>query len=386
MIGRMPWRNWVRSVRTAKPKSDIDRQTGTTIARVLAGAWRQEQASIDISDVELKSIWPLLQSTGAGPLLWHRLKSSPEMLQLDHFSALSDDYRLAAIQFELGSAAIEKLSEFLSGECIEFVLFKGRSLAGLYAETFHRPTGDIDICVAPGQFERTAELLGQSEIAGSTVSIPGTFKCDLPGQFTKVDLHRNLEKFRLPSLTEVFERAETRQIGCAEVLIPAAADHLKLLCMHFLIHGGWRPIWLCDVAAMIEAIPEDFDWNNWLGIEEPLRNYLGTALSIAHELLDAKPKWRPKLQLKPLPNWIRLVVLSSWTKQVEHYNKPAINLKRMLFRNEVWRTAKSHWPNPVRATVETNNCFDNRSRWTSQTKVFVNRAIAILGSGTGSRF
>ena len=42
-------------------------------------------------------------------------------------------------------------------------------------------------------------------------------------------------------------------------------DQLRQLCLHLLRHGACRPLWLCDVAVMLESLPGDFDWDRCLG-------------------------------------------------------------------------------------------------------------------------
>jgi hypothetical protein len=49
------------------------------------------------------------------------------------------------------------------------------------------------------------------------------------------------------------------ELNGAKIRILGAEDHLRLLCLHLLKHGAWRPLWLCDVAAALESRPSSFD-------------------------------------------------------------------------------------------------------------------------------
>ena len=74
-----------------------------------------------------------------------------------------------------------------------------------------------------------------------------------------MDLHSSLDRFGLPSLEAVFARSEVIKLGETSIRVPAAEDHFRLVAIHLLSHGAWRPRWLCDIAAMLEDLPQDFN-------------------------------------------------------------------------------------------------------------------------------
>lgn len=55
------------------------------------------------------------------------------------------------------------------------------------------------------------------------------------------------------------------KLGETSIRVPAAEDHFRLVAIHLLSHGAWRPLWLCDIAAMLEDLPQDFNWGRCLG-------------------------------------------------------------------------------------------------------------------------
>jgi hypothetical protein len=77
-------------------------------------------------------------------------------------------------------------------------------------------------------------------------------------------------------------------MGDIPVKVLSPEDHLSMLCVHFLGHGGWRPIWLCDIAAAMESLTESFDWQTCLGEDTRRAGWILSALACAHEILGAQ--------------------------------------------------------------------------------------------------
>src|SRR5918998_1141904 len=131
---------------------------------------------------------------------------------------------------------------------------KGRAAARLYPEPGLRPSGDVDVCVRPSQLERAASALEDAR--------------------TCVDLHAGLGREEPRDFDELYERADAFRLGETLVRAPGAEDHLRLLCLHMLRHGAWRPVWLCDVAAAVESRPVSFDWARFVGQDRRRERWL----------------------------------------------------------------------------------------------------------------
>ena len=85
----------------------------------------------------------------------------------------------------------------------------------------------------------------------------------------------------------MFARSESIELGGTSIRVPSAEDHLRLVAIHFLSHGAWRPVWLCDIAAMLEDLPQDFDWDRCLGNEPRIARWVTSVIELAHRLLGA---------------------------------------------------------------------------------------------------
>ena len=81
-----------------------------------------------------------------------------------------------------------------------------------------------------------------------------------------IDLHKNFDATAyMPPVETLHARSTPAKAGSADIRLLAFEDHLRFVIMHLLKHGAWRPSGLCDVAAMVEAVPPDFDWDLCLG-------------------------------------------------------------------------------------------------------------------------
>jgi hypothetical protein len=82
--------------------------------------------------------------------------------------------------------------------------------------------------------------------------------------------------------------------------------------MHWLMHGAWRPSGLCDVAAMVEALPADFDWPLCLGDDQFVAGWVCATIMLAHRLLGCRLETTPpRVRVDPRA-WFERAVLREW--------------------------------------------------------------------------
>src|SRR5205085_7561887 len=99
------------------------------------------------------------------------------------------------------------------------------------------------------------------------------------------------------------------------VRVPALEDHLRLLSVHMLAHGAWRPIWLCDVAVALESSRSQFDWDRFLAGNHFVSDCAVCGLGLAARLLGASLEGAPAAVAEralALPRWLRPAVLRAW--------------------------------------------------------------------------
>jgi hypothetical protein len=365
------------------------------ICEILRGSWRAEPEPLSVSEASLAESIPVLASTGAGGLAWNRVAQNASLRVSSSGEELRNSARILALDVVRHDLALGDLARMFHENGVKPLLFKGWALSHYYSERRLRALGDIDLCAPPGRFDALADILrrqGFFELNATDGQANGRTKLftsmnAASGKYLMVDLHEGLEKFRLPPLEDVFARAVQLQAGNHFLLVPAAEDHLRIIAVHFLRDGGWRPSSLCDVGAMIEALPPAFDWDLCLGKEPRYRRWVACTVALAHEFLGARLDAFPEeCRVRDTPKWLSAAVLRAWRKPFAHHKA------RPLFA-EVWRHHRAdlvaeilaRWPNGIRATIELDVDIDNRPRWPYQVAHFTRLIGQFLWRGVRSR-
>src|SRR5260221_5318718 len=163
-------------------------ERGRLIAKVLAGSWRGSPAPLELSTAQLDVVAPMLLTTGAGALGWRRignsnLRSSPRGLELEQA------YRLHALQSAINERNVASALRLLRSAGIDPILVKGWAAARLYPDSGLRPHGDMDLCVAPEQYQGAKSALEKA--------LNRTYQ---------VDLHRGVKKLDPGTFNEIYSR------------------------------------------------------------------------------------------------------------------------------------------------------------------------------------
>jgi Uncharacterised nucleotidyltransferase len=306
---------------------------GRAIAAVLRGAWRAVPEPVGDLNQAVSAASETLLGTGCGALAWWRIRNSPLVNEAGP-APLREAFRLHTLQAAVHTKTLEHvLAHFNAGGLIPMV-FKGWTMARLYASPGLRPYGDVDVLVDSGD-----EARARDAIASLPPEIRGLVDLDM----------RVLRRF-LPdrSFAELAERCTTEKVGNAKLRILAPEDHLRLICLHQLDHGGWRPLWLCDVAAFVEALPKEFSWQALLAGNAHLSDAVVALIGLAEELLGAQlPAKTPRASV---PSWFRKALLQAWGGG---FQAPPDSLLKL--RQIGWRRAavamRARWPDPVTSTL-----------------------------------
>ena len=344
--------------RTTKP--------GRMVANVLAGAWRSTDfPPLNLSEAELDRITPLLMASGAAALAWRRISSTP-LRDCSPAELLHQAYRLQSLQSEIQEPKIEKVFRLLRTNSVDAILVKGWAAAGLYSDRTLRPYGDIDICVSPEDHKIVTELLKTSD----------TSDC-------MIDLHRNFSEIAERKFAELFARSKQVRLGHETITVLGLEDHLALLCIHFLKHGGWRPLWLCDIGAAIESLPADFRWDIWLGRNRQRARWLSCVLGLANQFLEAKLDAVPQ-EVRPgmLPDWLVESILFHWSNLYPETQLPMRPPMLMSYNlksgKNILKAAVERWPDPITATFNRNGRFNNFPRLPYQLTDYIALTIKYL--------
>jgi len=317
------------------------------LATALSGVWQQSVPATGLAAAELAEILPLLLKSGSAALAWWRvrrdsLRNSPAALELQQA------YRLHTLQAAIHEQEIRQGIPFLRSRGIEPLLGKGWAVARLYPEPGLRPYGDIDLYVRPEQYDATSEALRGPGVP----AFPA-------------DLHRGCAELDDRSFDELWRRSLVVKLDAsgAEVRVFGPEDHLRLLCLHTLRHGAWRPLWLCDIAVALETRPADFDWDYFLGGDQRRTDWIACAIGLAHQLLGARVAGTPvEWRAGHLPGWLISTVLRQWgagqiphgtRRPMENYLRDPAGLLGAL---------RMRWPNAIEATVGVRGPFNNWPR------------------------
>lgn len=317
---------------------------GRAVAHLLTGCWRSKPLPVVLERAQLDALLPAVIGSGAGALAWRRLRHSelagePAALTLRalHFKQ--------ALDTRLQQREIVRLWEKLRKEGVESLLVKGWATARVYPEAGMRASGDIDLLIRPADKLAAGRALGEG-IVDENHPV-WDIKTRVPALY------------RLSAAT-LFERQTRVMLDETEIATLSAEDHLRILCLHFLKHGAWRPLWLCDIAAALEFRPPNFHWETCLGDDPRTADSVACALGLAHQILGAFVDETPvEPRAKQLPRWLVPAVLKVWNTPQVDQNQPNPFLKDTLReRKGVFQALIKRWPNPIQAAMERETSLD----------------------------
>jgi len=341
-------------------------ERGKWVATVLTEAWRHEPSPANLSAVELAAITPFLLKTGSGGLAWWRIQhtevgTSSAGLKLKHA------YISQVLEAELQEREIVQAFEVLRSAGIEPLLAKGWAITRLYPSPGLRSYTDIDLCV--GSQERS--------MAKDTLS-------DLVAQGCWLDLHTEFRPLDR-TVEELYLHSQLVSLGEAEIRVLGHEDQLRLMCLHMLYHGVFRPVWLCDLGLVLESLPSDFDWDYFLSGRERYSDGVLCALSLAHRLLGASlPQDSPSaLRERGLPGWLIPSVLEQWGR-MEHYMYSLPMAFHLRHPKGLFQALRLRWPNPIQATTRVGGPFNELPRLPFQIAEVFLRTGRFLVSGFGT--
>ena len=331
---------------------------GRLIARTLAGSWRANPRPLDLRSHELSSIKSQLMSAGVAGLTWRRLRQTT-LSETDSAAELRAEYERNAVRAVFERQRIESVICALHAAGVKAMIVKGWAAARLYPDEGLRPYVDIDVCVERRQLALARNVL--KILSDSRVT---------------VDLHCEFATLGGGTWEQVYSRTQTMRMSKTDVRVPRPEDHLRILSIHMLREGAWRPLWLCDVAAAVESGSADFDWRVCLGQNRQWSNWVVCAVRLAHELLGAEINGTPATEdRKALPRWLIPSVLREWGS-----SSPAMTLRHRAPMASQLRSPATllagllhRWPNPIEGTVIAGGLINELPRFPFQLAAYLMR-------------
>jgi len=332
---------------------------GLLIAKALRRCWREPIEPLELPLDQINSIVLKLISLGVGALVCRQVEA------IDSFRGQSSLQLQEAHRSHLISAAVHEFEVtdiFARARAyrVEPILFKGWALARLYPDVGLRPYGDIDLWVRAEDLEK--------------------LYCALPGgdDYTYcVEPHVSFYSPYERSFDELMIASRLITLDGIRIRVPSDEDHLRFICLHFLYHGAWRPLWLCDIALMVESRAQDFDWDRCLGGQKKYADWIACVIGLAHQLLGADVTGTPlEKRAKNLPAWLMPAVLKQWGKGsgMSHAENLTFSVLRRLLKPAALMLAfREHWRNPIQASVEMNAWFNESPRLIPQVGAAISR-------------
>ena len=328
---------------------------GELFRRAYAGAWRADAPPLDLTLEEVAAILPQLIDFGGVGLVWPRLRDNG----IDYGAAgmaLDFGYRRQRERNAEAPGRIAAAVTILRDAGVDPVLVKGWSVSRHYPLDIVRLSGDIDLVVQPQKVEIATSVLAQARRKGRQLD---------------VDLHTDRSWQDIP-------RADFRaftgalDVGGTSVRVLRPELHLHVLCHHFMRHATLRPLWLCDIALLLEARPDRFDWELCLGDDRRRRGWVITALGLAHCLLGARIDDTPiAAEARRIPAWLPAAVLRRW--ELGEIQSQSV-MSEIGSRGVLTALTRHRWPDPVGATVFLGAPFNAFPRLPLQWAAFLYRS------------
>ncbi len=344
---------------------------GRLVANALRHSWRAcADDAVPLSCADFDVVTPLLYDSGAAGLGWWRIRNS-ELSETPSGELLHQAFRLLTLQAAIHETTIVRGVRALRHANVEPILIKGWAMSRLYPQKGLRPYGDIDLLIRPQQERIAAEVLVSEELRDCNVDLhPAAFECE----------DRRID--------DMYERSQLVACGNEQLRVLGEEDHLAFIAVHLLKHAAWRPLWLCDLALLVESTNPNFDWRICLGTDKRRANWILSAIGLARELLGAMISDEAMTARSTAPAWMIQAVVRNWAQPFIGKHEPHNHLaeiKSYVRRPRGFLTDLKHrWPDPILATVSVNGSFGTHPRLRYQLQNWLKRTARVIRSAAGA--
>ncbi|MEZ5346118.1 MAG: nucleotidyltransferase family protein [Pyrinomonadaceae bacterium] len=255
-----------------------------------------------------------------------------------------NDAKWNVLQVKLQEHQARKAFEAFESAGFQPILIKGFAAARYYPENVGRASVDIDLCFDPEDFESAKEFAVANPVEG-----------------VSIDFHEGFRHLDALSWQELFNRSETLEIDGTRIRLLCREDHLRILAVHWLTDGGENKARLWDIYYAVSTRPEDFDWNECLGVvSEKRRKWVIYTIGLAHLYLGLDISGLPfENEASSVPKWLKNEVEKQW-----ELNIPITPLSSVMHDSKRLREQirKRIPPNPIYSTVSMEGSLDAKTR------------------------
>lgn len=288
--------------------------------------------------------------TGKGGAIASQTRATSALTETER-----NQFRWKILETKLREQNIEAVFRFFRRHEIEPILIKGWAVERFYPERLRRVSADVDLAVAPHDFERAEELLKK----GSDVS-------------ASVDLHRGLRHLDSLPFDDLFANSRLIPLNETDVRILRPEDHLRVLCVHWLTDGGAYRHRLWDIYFAVANRPPDFDWERFLKtVDETRRHWLVCTIAVARRYLDLDVSDTPIAEeITGLPVWFVETIEKEWIDEVS-----LTDIRQSAQNGKIlWKQIRKRFPpNAIHASVMCGAPFDDSPRLPYQISNFFSR-------------
>ena len=320
----------------------------------MTGAWRATPPDLaDIDPADLRTIAPLLLAGAGAGLAWSRIRADSTLASTEAAAALREGHDRTVVLRAVREQELAALVPALNGRNVQFVLIKGWDLARRYPERGMRSPGDIDLVVRP------QDLAVTRQVATALTAGP-------------VDLvHRALE-YPPASAEKLLRDHDEAILGDRTVVpVPRHEDTLRIVCVHALQSEVELPRMLCDVGALVESRPDDFDWDRCLTDDPVVAGWVRLVLRLALTMVGAELSDAPDATQGHIPQWVVPRVLRSWGRPVVRGRPAVLSIRHPRW----WRSALAvRWSGPLRSAFLMGRPVPTRYRLPLQVRCYATRA------------
>lgn len=206
--------------------------------------------------------------------------------------------RWHALQTKVNELRLAEAVRFYRANGLEPLVIKGWSLARFYPPEEPRTASDIDLAIAPEDFDRAVRLKNAPEIS----------KINL-------DLHCGLRWLDPTPWADIFTRSRLVPLEEEQIRVPANEDLFRIAAVHWLTDSAVRRDRLKDFVYLLVS-SEDFDWR--LALEstgEVRKSWYMAVLAAARDYENLPSGLLPDcLRDYRLPDWFRSALEREWKR------------------------------------------------------------------------
>lgn len=243
------------------------------------------------------------------------------------------------LQRKLAEHRIVEIFKVFRENNVEPILIKGWAAGLKYPRPWERYFSDIDIAVDPSDYKRALEIADEINLA--------------------IDLHKGLRNHDTLDWTDIYENSRNIPLEDTQVRILRDEDHLRVLCVHWLVDGGAFREKLLDIYYAVKNRSSDFDWNRCLNVVSlRRRRWIICTIGLAHKYHKLTIEDLSfASEARNIPKWLTEALEKEWASGVRllplNY---CLHDKKLLWQQVLKRSP----PNPIQATIEMEGDFDSR--------------------------